>query len=1089
MTTIPPLPILRYVFDSEACVSANRFLDDASDSAVAPPLVRNPDTTACAPSLGVAASESSSAAASATSLAKSFAVRSEGPFVENALQRGGGGDGITFEIWLKVSTSAGGGDGGSSSKSAGNRYSQRLRRPIASIGLSQPPSSLAGGGEPASGSSFNPCDEGGAGVDLMLSMRGDRDLEVHYRTSDTYFEPCQVYPLRDVLLPWQPVASGDGGQRGGQQKQQEQIVHVAISLADSHQQVFVNGVGRPVLDRPFSSSLRHWNSKAELHLLSYPVADNDIGSTWLPLTEGITAYQFAAYEGTLNSTQVLGLIGRGLPPSPPYALNSTVTINEDAERVAGSHYGSGSVGDDAELDWYLSRPRLPSDDVESIRLPIGSVDDDIRSFQESLLSETADDFELATNLTRPQRFVYVVEIPAVGCLYRPDGMPVADAAVGCVDGNAALANVGRIRTNNEEASALYLVTDDPPALVYVPPLNEHSPMSPSPASFARFTYCVSEVPVFDRRRCPSTGSVEIVILPVNDPPIATRPPVEALVVCEGGTIAPPLPKLLLTGTDVDKGDTIQRVQITDPPKRGYLALSVSSFRTDGLRHGTPLSDLNYTVPTSFSDPVYVTYVWDTAAAAASRSQQVIVKDRSATDSFRFRVADRFGTWSSEEEARVVILSSLTASAEERVVVKEDSSMGMTMKWHGNDTSKYRRDIGYFVEAAPPAETGVFVYGSSRKRVIPGNVLSYAEAFPYSKGLDLTFIPSPNYCTGLPSSANNNTTGLVLRFRTVAFAPNTGPEESAVSSVSDTREQKLFVHCVIDALELVGPTELDFSISALTLAGAARDPCLASELHYLNSTTGADPFSSCKSVARINGIQVSTKDTDSSVSAQVTIFTEAGYLTFNPAYWNSTTPLHGRRALNKGSVSFSASPSDLTNVLSDLVYQSFLPGNGTIGIVIKYGDCSAFDSVGSRDSVSLKSTECQVLRHDILVAVVPDDTIEEMPSQLVSGFPWQVVFCMLGYPAIYYAFVRLAAYAKGAAAAAADGDDCTVEDRAVETPAWIEYLSDDTGDYYYENTDTGEVTWLAPVGEPFVPWEEVADDESGEEEFKAEERIL
>jgi hypothetical protein len=50
----------------------------------------------------------------------------------------------------------------------------------------------------------------------------------------------------------------------------------------------------------------------------------------------------------------------------------------------------------------------------------------------------------------------------------------------------------------------------------------------------------------------------------------------------------------------------------------------------------------------------------------------------------------------------------------------------------------------------------------------------------------------------------------------------------------------------------------------------------------------------------------------------------------------------------------------------------------------------------------------------------------------------------------------------------DGDDDeTVFDAS--DPVWIQYRCPDTGDYYYQNREDGSVTWMAPLGDSYVPW--------------------
>jgi hypothetical protein len=59
----------------------------------------------------------------------------------------------------------------------------------------------------------------------------------------------------------------------------------------------------------------------------------------------------------------------------------------------------------------------------------------------------------------------------------------------------------------------------------------------------------------------------------------------------------------------------------------------------------------------------------------------------------------------------------------------------------------------------------------------------------------------------------------------------------------------------------------------------------------------------------------------------------------------------------------------------------------------------------------------------------------------------------------------------------DDDHGTIADG--EAPrVWVQYVSED-GDYYYENTESGVVTWLAPVDERFIPWSNLRKSETKE----------
>jgi len=195
---------------------------------------------------------------------------------------------------------------------------------------------------------------------------------------------------------------------------------------------------------------------------------------------------------------------------------------------------------------------------------------------------------------------------------------------------------------------------------------------------------------------------------------------------------------------------------------------------------------------------------------------------------------------------------------------------------------------------------------------------------------------------------------------------------------------------------------------------------------------------------------------------VSVFAGDGYLTFNEEFWNRARPISGRRDFASGKVSFYAYPNDLESIFDGLLFQTFHGGSDNIDIVIEYRDCKAFDLLADSDDKKERNCTFDWYSIDVMVDGWPDQVV----PQLVSGFPWQIIICILGYPALYYSIVRSLYTRKRQTD---ERDDETVD----EVPLWIQHLSS-TGEFYYENTETGEVTWLAPVGEDFSPWTELED---------------
>jgi hypothetical protein len=214
---------------------------------------------------------------------------------------------------------------------------------------------------------------------------------------------------------------------------------------------------------------------------------------------------------------------------------------------------------------------------------------------------------------------------------------------------------------------------DPSAeVVYLPPPNQFS--NTTEDVFATFSYCVVAISVFNAQQCDS-AEIRVIVDPVNDPPIAL--PVEPITAFEGVETLD-TPKILLSGMDVDIDDVISSIQVTQPPAHGDLILSVSSFRKDGLLHGTHLSVLDFTV--GAEDPVYIKYIWNPASTH-------VVQGNYVQDTFQFRVADRAGLWSTEKTVEIKIISAVTAIVDTSFTVREDSRQQMNLIWYGRTSQR------------------------------------------------------------------------------------------------------------------------------------------------------------------------------------------------------------------------------------------------------------------------------------------------------------------------------------------------------------------------------------------------------------------
>jgi hypothetical protein len=954
-----PQAVAQYSFSPDQCVEGS-FANSLSPNDAAARLARAPNTTSCAPSqsLGVTNAKSATSAGQDGARAGLYLQGSIGTLLERVQSND---NGLTLELWFKPATNDTG------------------LRPIVTLGQEGPVLN-----------SLNYCDSNT--LDFQMAQRGGV-LEIYYRTSDLFFEPCQRYTLVDMPLPANKLA------------------HVMISLQDAHQQVFVNGQASDILTQSFQNDLSHWSTidrGGKLHLLAYQQAGIWKGSL----------YQFGIYPGIYATGGVQERLLAGLPPSLPYAVSRTVRINEDAEYGAGSH----------SAEWYTRASAV----AEAVRINLQGVwlDQEVRELLDSINLESSSPL---TNV-----YVYVTALPETGRLYLPD------------DYGRALDD-----SSSESTSGILVpVSMDPSGeVVYLPPPNQYSDSTED--VFATFGYCVVAFSVFNAQQCDS-AEIRVIVDPVNDPPIAL--PVEPVTVFEGVETLD-TPKILLSGMDVDAGDVISSIQVIQPPAHGHLILSVSSFRKDRVLHGTHLSVLDFTV--GAEDPVYVKYIWNP-------NYDHVVQGNHVHDSFHFRVADRAGLWSTEKMVEVKVVSAVTAIADSSFTVREDSRQQMNLLWHGRDASGYQRRLGYYVEFAPASNVGVLLDPSTQKPISSGTMLVNQEAFPYNAGVNVTFVPSPNYCNSHKTTLDGPTSGSQILFRAVAVA---GDGDTVVST-SDVVTQPIRVECVIDTLSMTGPSG-PFQLKQTSLHRAASDPCHGSLFDPVVTDLAA-----CDAAAVINGIHGSSTDRHVE-QARVTVLAGSGYLTFNEQSWNLARPIYGRRAVGANNVTFLANPEDLAAIFSHLHFQSYHQGTDAIDILLEYGDCSP--ALVNRSAMPFQTADCQFLRHTIAVVVGEDENAGAITTQLVMEFPWQILLCMLGYPALYYILVQ-----GDARWELRWGDDETVtapddaDEQDGNLPDWIQHKSD-TGEFYYENTANGSVTWTAPVGERYIRWR-------GDEEEKVEDNL-
>ena len=956
-------PLLRYDLLRESCISDQSFpnLGSANYSF---PLNRNGTTTVCSLGLGV---ENNDMAPSSSSITTSqhhlYSSQSLKPLLD-ALQNNESQSihGITFEFWIKLLER--------------DDANDERKTPILTVG---PPVEDQ---DSIKDYQITECDK--LQIDLQVSTSSDNVLEVLYRTDDQYYEPCYRVRLLDFPL------------------QQGQLYHIAISLSDMHQQIFVNGEPSYIAREPFSNALKHWNTKSALSFFSY--------RHYLPWWNG-QIFQFAIHGNLWGKGRVFEALTKGLPPSEPYVSRKSKALqfrmNEDADISPGHH----------PLEWYTTsrtyNGRSNEDEETSsfpiMELPIGFLDEEVDVLLQSLNIEHS---------PASRVYTYITRFPSRGALYEIDG--TTDLSL----------------SNSFES----VVALKEPYLVFVPVHNEHSKLPGS--TYASLDFCVTKHQIFAASQCAeqsSSATIAIVVDPINDPPQAVvgNP---SYSVHEGIYEAPFA--LQLAGTDIDDGDSITAIEITSPPKMGYLYLSVSAFRHDGLLHGKLLSDLNYTVSGS---EAYVEYRY-----LAGLSNQV-VQGNSVTDSFSFRVRDKGGIWSADKSTDIQVISSVTVVPTNIIFSKEDDTP--TVQLHGIDKSGLNRTLGYFIDAAPEESRGFIVEVSKHEALKKGEILKYRDEYPYHQGLNVTFHAASELCsTG--SHAN-----VSLSFRAIAF-----DEQGRIVSASSVMEQLVQFECNIDPLLLSTPQE-EFTVYAFD--ASLSDPCSG----YMYNASELEP-ESCPSAAIIKGIRVATSDTHRTEPVLVIISTSNGLLTVNQEQMVDIAPIEKMR----DSIHFLAPAHKLNEILSYLHFQSDVEGVDKILIAIQYGKCG-HKSVTEID-LNSKHPECYTTNQTIRIKVIP--SIDNPKVNMFGDFPW------IPLPFTFTMLFLLKLKGKGReklnlvakeidepkAATEEESVDTTVNDDQSDTSMyrWIQHYDSDSGFYYYENTEDGAVAW-DPPDEEFKPAEE------------------
>ena len=757
------------------------------------------------------------------------------------------------------------------------------------------------------------------------------------------------------------------------------LTHLAVSLRDGLQEVYANGVLLGHSFQSFSNDLQHWDTNNTLYLLSYP------GCT--PFDGAL--FQFDILATALTATNLSELMRKGVEDSPPFAVGQSVTVNEDAEGTAGSHTHV----------WHKGLPSQHQNVFEqgqggNIRLEVGSVPLEANNLLQSI--------GLAHSKTTITAYRYITRLPLIGAIILPDGQRFDTAST---------SNLVEITTSE--------------TILYLPPHNQHSnhTMDGNLQRFASLDYCVTDYPILYPHECTS-AAVEIYVAPVNDPPIPTSFKDHPIIAWEGQLSS----KILLSGTNVEKDDFLSYVEIVSAPRYGNLSMSVSSFRSDRIRHGTLLQELDNIV--SAKDDVYVQYHFDPSLFPGTIRSFV-------KDSFIFRVADSSIEWSRNETVTIDIHSALNVKAVgTTMAIVPDGSKGYSFRLEIHDTSGFERAVGIYVERVPLEREGMLIDTVTNRVLTNGTRIISNDAL-----IDLVFQPSPDLCGG------------EMQKHLVAFrAGAIGFFQEKIVSVSELQEHQLVTRCepgYIYWKEDFPPVRL--SVIQSDPRRSSVDPCTGN--HFLSSNISQqNTYGNCTKVLIVRGINISSETPLKWVPKmlRVEVHSDRGFLTFNGDHWNKTLPIHGRRIESRGTISFFTWAHDLSDVFFSLVYRSDINGVDTIDLrLYQEGNTSTHT-----DQIQIE------------IEVVPNGDIGRFNDALAMDFPWQILVALLGYPLIYYIVVRCESFV-----ASWDYTLSELESGDDALPEWIQHETE-YGDFYYEHVHTGQVTWMAPVGRPFIRWEDI-----------------
>jgi hypothetical protein len=734
-------------------------------------------------------------------------------------------------------------------------------------------------------------------IDFQLSIIETNLLEIVYRTSDQIFEPCQRIKVNTSSLLRTDVKT----------HLSSRPMHIAISLRNYHQEVFVNGKVLARKREAFDADLKHWNPMSLLNFFTYPSTEYHPSPPW----EG-QLFQFSVYSGILNKKEVEAVLSEGLSPSQPVAYPKVVHIYEDALDQSGT--------------------------LQQIRMPYSFLDYEIDS--------------LISSFDRPHQpaaFVrhYITRFPTRGYLFHIED--------------------GRII---EPSGNLPVLVSNMDRLVYIPRKDEHSEFLGG--TYTSFDYCVTTNKIIMSSQC-TPATISVVVDPINDPPVAIIPPL--YIVYEG--IQNKARGLLLTGTDADKNDFIQNIQITSPPKMGYLFLSVSSFREeDNLLHGTILSKANITIP---GKEVYIEYRF-------TDYNTTTIQDSLVVDFFRFRVQDSVGSWSSEAEVKIQVLSSVFSSIDDpnewRLPMVEIG--GASNQLTGIDLSGLNRTLGFLIKSLP---SKVVILDEEGAPLENNQIIeSRTSSFNGEKKIvwaNVTFV-------GIRSTCNRSDNLLIndkLKYQVVALS-----SDKEVLSVSSAKEEEITIVCGVEPVSMhfvngEGPMSVSAFVSPID------DHCSG----YMFDFT-EDSRITCRDTALLFGLEVDNAKKLLEPVYVVITTSPRGFLSLNQNHFSDIQTFFDEPVM-RSSIRFVVPVEKLTDVLSAIHFQSDSFGRDEIQVILQYGRCNHNETFLIDHEFSESTVECYKTQKTIYVNVQQNPQGCESSSHY--PFPWVPFFVIVVLGPIFY----------------------------------------------------------------------------------------